>query len=215
MPQISTMSAAQYFGLLAEDAFPRAGVRYPEIAAYTAGMLTDFVRAERVYNPLWRTGRKAKADNLAEMIKEANSQSGFLRASVKRHIGDFTLFMSGIFPEYMEQRGVSPRFYASQGKSSYRAASNYHDSGFGSLLSAMADCFEKCVAGLNRIREEHFCIEQADYEMLIVPKDRDALNNLFLDAMNRWKETRNIHDRRIAVYYAERLGISADELLNG
>ncbi len=212
MSQLSTMSAAEYFGLLTEDAFPKVGVHYPQIAAYSAGVLNDFVGTERVYNPLWRAGKMARADNLAEMIEEANSHYGFLKAAAARHIGDFTLFMSGIFPVYLEQRGLSPRFYASQGKSSYRAASNYHDSDFGFLLSSMADYYERCVAGLRRIREEYFCIEQADYEMLIVPKDMDALNNIFLDAMNRFRMTGDAEDKRIAEHYAERLGISGEEL---
>ncbi len=217
MPQISSMGAAEYFGLLTEDAFPKAGVHYPEIAAYAAGMLTEYVRAERMFNPLWRADREAETENLIDMVKHANSQSGFLRAVAARHVGDFTMLMSGVFPDNLEARGISPDFYAFQGKNAYSAASVYYKRrmrDFGLLLSGMADYFEKCVDGLNRIRKEHFHFEQADYGRLFVPKDRNALYNLMLDAMARWKETMDARDKGVMLFYAEKLGIREDELFS-
>jgi len=80
---------------------------------------------------------------------------------VRRHIGDFTLFMTGIFPERVEQT-ASTRYYIDQGKRAYHFVSE-HDrassrtGGAGApLYRRLADRFERYVDVLAYARKVHF-----------------------------------------------------------
>ena len=80
---------------------------------------------------------------------------------VRRHIGDFTLFMTGIFPERVE-RTASTRYYIDQGKRAYHFVSE-HDrasartGGAGApLYRRLADRFERYVDVLEYARRVHF-----------------------------------------------------------
>src|SRR3569832_1129626 len=84
---------------------------------------------------------------------------------VHSHIGDYTLFMSGLFPEYlkriqMDQSIVHPDFlldYVRIGKRSYRRAAEFDYGRFKKwtlLYKKLAENFEMCIAGLGLIKEE-------------------------------------------------------------
>jgi len=82
---------------------------------------------------------------------------------VHRHIGDFTLFMVGILPEYLN-RIKSRRLihhsdflidYVKIGKQSYRNVSEFDYGSFKDsvlLFKKLAENFELCVVGLGYVR---------------------------------------------------------------
>ena len=62
------------------------------------------------------------------MLVEAEARAGDARREVHRHIGDFTLFWTGVYPEFlkrMEREGRSDHLldYRQQGKRAYYIAS--------------------------------------------------------------------------------------------
>src|SRR5262249_16513144 len=78
--------------------------------------------------------------------------------SVRRHIGDYTLFMTGIFPERVE-RQAGTNFYIAQGKRAYHFVSEHARA---SSRSGAAPCrrlaenFEGYVGALDYARRVHF-----------------------------------------------------------
>ena len=116
----------RFFAGLTEYAFhTRLGVADPPLVDYLAELLVRFVRSDELY-PV-RTPRGQRLVQVADMLAEAEHREGPARRQVHRHIGDFTLFWTGVYPEVADgmRRGSKDAFldYQQQGKRAYWIAS--------------------------------------------------------------------------------------------
>jgi hypothetical protein len=100
------------------------------------------------------------------MVAEAESAADDRRRSeCHRHVGDYTLFWTGVYPEALGKlQGALTADclidYQKQGKRSYYVASTLSASGDrGSVLRRLSDQFELCAFGLSRVRREWEKIE--------------------------------------------------------
>jgi hypothetical protein len=78
--------------------------------------------------------------------------------NVRRHIGDYTLFMMGIFPERV-RREATTGFYIAQGRRAYRFVSEHaRASGRGTPppYRRLAERFESYAGALDYARRVHF-----------------------------------------------------------
>ncbi len=163
-PSAKSQSAAlrRYFAGLTEFAFEtRLGVADPPLIEYLGDLLTRFVRTDAVFNVRNLTGRQL--DAVADMLVEAEARVGEARREVHRHIGDFTLFWTGVYPEALEhfQRGPRKDFfldYCAHGKRAYYIASTIPTrddrQDENAVLSRLSHEFELCVYGLTEVRKE-------------------------------------------------------------
>jgi hypothetical protein len=98
------------------------------------------------------------------MVAEAAEMpaEGRTTREVHRHIGDFALFWTGVYPE-MLSRLRSPACkdffvdYCAQGKRSYFIASTFEDDPYREealVLRRLSDEFELCAYGLREVRRE-------------------------------------------------------------
>lgn len=85
--------------------FPELRARDARLKSYLAeDLLTRFLHVDQLYR--LRDARGRPLADVAEMLMsgEASGVSAELHAlTVQRHIGDYTLFMTGLFPESLEQ----------------------------------------------------------------------------------------------------------------
>ncbi|MBV8843493.1 MAG: hypothetical protein JO307_11845 [Bryobacterales bacterium] len=145
-----------------------------EIAAYVAELLIDFVRADHLYRI--RNARGKRLEEVGEMLVESNpllDASSFDRErEVRKHIGDYTLFLTGMFPEYVARlpnRGLRlDRFidYVKAGKESYRIVGSFDQFEYrraAPLFRRLAEEFEYCVHGLNRVKSDLEDLRQEQY----------------------------------------------------
>ena len=96
------------------------------------------------------------------MEAEALPAEGRTRREVYRHIGDYTLFWTGVYPEAVKLLRHSARKdhfidYCEQGKRSYYLASTFDDERFrdeAPVLRRLSDEFMLCAYGLNQVRRE-------------------------------------------------------------
>ena len=96
-----------------------------------------------------------------EMVEEAGARLGDAKRELHLHIGDFTLFWAGIYPEALGgEEDASRRFevYCSFGKRSYRIASEIEaadkDAPPATLLERLSDRFDLCCYGLREVRRQ-------------------------------------------------------------
>jgi len=142
-----------------------AGIDDPETARYIAGVLTDFTHVDSLYRI--RNAKGKRLEEVGEMMIESNpllDGRSFLRErEVRKHIGDYTLFMSGLFPEYVHRlpsRGLKMDAfidYMQAGKESYRIVASFDQFEFrdiAPLFRRLAERFELCVFGLNLVKNE-------------------------------------------------------------
>ena len=130
---------------------------------YVTDLLVRFVRNEVIYRMRDLTGRPLV--QVAEMLAEAESRIGEARREVHRHIGDFTLFWVGVYPECLGRRQSAMQRdhlidYQAEGKRSYWIASTIEtdtDSEQGApaeVLERLSRNFELCAYGLREVRRE-------------------------------------------------------------
>lgn len=154
----------RWFAGLVESSFQEeVGFADPSVLDYLTQLLTDFIHIERI-NSL-RDGSGRAVEDVAEMMVEAEgvklSTSDERRREYHRHIGDFTLFWIGVYPENLKQMHHRKSRddlldYFSQGKRSYAIASRLTQANMdppGTVLQALSDRFECCVYGLGLVRK--------------------------------------------------------------
>ena len=152
-----------YFAGVAEYAFQtRIGIADPPLIDYISDLLTRFIRCDALYNVRDLGGRRLGEVGL--MLAEADARIGDARRHVHRHIGDFALFWTGIYPEALGRtagaaRAGHDRFvdYCTHGKRAYYIASTLpaaKDDVRNDLLERLSEEFELCAYGLNEVRKE-------------------------------------------------------------
>lgn len=167
---VRSSSLHRFFSQIVQRHVP-GGTGVPE---YISGILTDFVHVDSLYRI--RNARGKRLEDVGEMLLESNplldGRSFDRERQVRKHIGDYTLFLTGLFPEYvatLPRRGLrldSMVDYVKAGKESYRIVASFdlfeyrHEA---ALFRQLADRFEYCVFGLNQMkaelqatREEHY-----------------------------------------------------------
>jgi hypothetical protein len=103
------------------------------------------------------------ATEVVTMMTEAQQRIGLARREVHRHIGDFTLFWTGLYPESLRSlqgnhRGDSFVSYCAQGKLAYEIASEIEDEtnaeAPSDLLHRLSEQFDLCAYGLREVRRQ-------------------------------------------------------------
>jgi hypothetical protein len=136
------------------------GVVDTQIVDYVSQLLVRFTRIECLERVRQIDGRPAT--EVVTMVKEAEQRVGEARREVHRHIGDYTLFWSGVYPESlrkMQGQDTQDQFvnYCAQGKRAYKIASTIKADARATsaeLLERMSEQFEMCAYGLREIRRE-------------------------------------------------------------
>jgi hypothetical protein len=142
----------------------RLGLPSHEISAYLTDMLVDFVHRDNIFRI--RDPQGVSLEEVAEMLLEADMSAhatSFDRErAVHKHIGDFTLFWAGIYPEALKALQSPLRAdhlidYVRQGKQSYYIVSTFEQgryAGDAGLFRHLSEEFELCIYGLNLVRRE-------------------------------------------------------------
>ena len=150
------------FYVLVRQALLEGGIDDESTSDYVASMLVSFGQARRAYRI------SAEDDSefhyLTDMVSELRSADGRRRFLLRLHMGDFALWMSGLFPDYLEartRRKVAPpiSYFEQWGATGYLGASESLEAGelgIDTVLKGMAHQFSAVRTALNRISDRHF-----------------------------------------------------------
>ena len=155
-----------FLQLVERDFSEGVGLRDPEMYGYIGGLLAEFCESDQLYKIHNAAGRRL--DDVGEMLLEADPVFGeapsFDRErQVRKHIGDFTLFLTGMFPEsinhYQLRRQRLENFvdFMKAGKESYYIVSKFEYFEYAKvapLFARLAREFERCVYGLNLVKND-------------------------------------------------------------
>ena len=142
------------------------GIRDPQVVGYVAHLLAEFCDAEQLTKIRTASGRQL--NDVGEMLMESDPIYGpapsFDRErQVRKHIGDYTLFFAGMFPEsinhYRLRRQRVEGFvdWVKAGKESYYIVSKFEHFEYAKvapLFAQLSQKFEDCVYGLNLVKNE-------------------------------------------------------------
>ncbi len=150
----------RFFAGVTEYVFhTRLGVADPPLVDYISELLTRFLRSDEVYAV--RGLRGDRLTQVADMLEEAAYRQGPAKRQLHRHIGDFTLFWTGLYPEVAErmQRTSGKDVlldYRDQGKRNYLIASTIpveKEMAPSEVLERLSDSFDICTYGLQEVRK--------------------------------------------------------------
>lgn len=158
--RISPEEVRPFFEKLVKMSFFDLGKGQDSIAAaYLTDMLTEFARTEKLYKIQDSSGRKIQT--IVEMLIEAEGikdEQTESEREVRKYVGDFALFMSGVFRDYVN-RGSYLRYYMDEGMKSYFAVSKIDlEMGKGDpiMFSRLSREFEFYSGALDYMRKVYF-----------------------------------------------------------
>ncbi|MCB9858515.1 MAG: hypothetical protein H6818_22790 [Phycisphaerales bacterium] len=154
----------RWFAGLVEESFQeRVGIASVGLLDYLTDLLTEFIHVERINLLVDGSGRRIEdvADMLCATELSEHTAPDIRKREYHRHIGDFTLFWTGVYPEnlrriHRRQSKDDLINYFDQGKRSYLIASNLSAANLeppGQVLAELSDKFEYCVYGLGLVRQ--------------------------------------------------------------
>ena len=148
-----------------ENALAReTGTVDPGVARYLGDVLVDFTHRDQLFRIRDAGGKPL--EEVAEMLVEGdvslNATSFNREREVHKHIGDYTLFWTGLYPEMLRYLRASQRTdhlldYVDQGRRSYWIASTFRHDPYGEeaeVLGRLSQKYEACMVGLHAVRRE-------------------------------------------------------------
>jgi hypothetical protein len=155
-----------FFQEVVEHNYDELGIRSPEVQNYVANLLTEFCEMQNLYKIKNAEGRALM--DLGEMLLESDPIIGpapsFDRErQVRKHIGDYSLFFTGMFPESLNRSRLRRTRleglidFVKAGKESYYIVSKFEYFEYAKvapLFRRMSQEFEQLVFGLNQIKNE-------------------------------------------------------------
>jgi hypothetical protein len=145
-------------GLTEHTFLSELGIADPRLVGYVANLLARFVPTQAIWR--LRDSRGRRLHEVTAMLAEAETAAEIdRRRECHRHVGDFTLFWTGVYPEALGklQPHGSPDHlieFQRQGKRSYYLASTLEEGEEAPILRRLSDQFELCAFGLSRVRRE-------------------------------------------------------------
>jgi len=147
---------------LVEHAFcTEVGMCDPVLTEYVSDLLVSFTHIDRLHAIRYASGKRLEqvAAMLAVASEEQPATSVERDRVMYRHIGDYTLFWAGVYPEQLKLVTRDPSDvlldYVSQGKRSYAIVSQLageNDVPPSSLFRHLSEDFEFCLYGLGLVR---------------------------------------------------------------
>lgn len=150
----------------------------PQVATYVTALLADFARTENLYRI--RNVQGKRLEDVGEMLIESNpllEAASFDRErEVRKHVGDYTLFMTGLFPESVAKARRARQLrldafvdFVRAGKESYAIVSSFNQFEYkeeAPLFRRLSENFELCVVGLNLVKQDLEEFQRESYQRL-------------------------------------------------
>ncbi len=158
----SSQKLKGFFLQLVRKSFNELGIGDHQITEYVAAVLADFSRSDQ-----WLRLRGADGKRLTSVVEMMLDQSGLSgdelariqgERELRKYVGDYTLFMSGLFRRYVE-RGGYLGYYLEEGARSYRTVSeldvSLYNPGF-LVFEELSRRFEHYSGALDFMRKCYF-----------------------------------------------------------
>ncbi len=168
------VSSRFYFYILVRHVFRRSDIQERAVADYVAEVLAEFSCAERATCVVH--GQATPLDYFFEMLtalRKADDRTSFF---IRAHIGNYSLFLSGVFPDRIrfraEARGFPDlKYYEALGRTHYRMASDHRLAqryAVDKVLNTLAERFQTTRLALNDIADRLFSIGDTNYPLALL-----------------------------------------------
>ena len=121
-------SETLFFYVLVRQSLLAAGLDEREVADYLAALLLEFGRRDRASRVDWHDDQSHRY--LVDILADLEATQGERRFRVMLHLGNYALWLAGLFPHYIEARrirrgGPDLDYYDALGRRGYAMASDH------------------------------------------------------------------------------------------
>jgi hypothetical protein len=156
-----------YFQQAVHDSYEgKLGLNDPDVTGYVTRMLCEFSDSVNLFR--LRDGMGRPVEDLDEMMRAADPVTGTAASfdaerSMRKYIGDYALFVAGMYPEGIDSglnglaRSRTLGDLIRAGKESYYIVSQFNLFEYkkeAALFARLSERFESCILGLALIRED-------------------------------------------------------------
>lgn len=174
------VSARLYFYVLVRQVLRRPGITDRAVTDYVAEVLAEFSETER--SRLRVPGQPEALDYFFELLAALQTADDHTRFHVRAHIGNQTLFMSGIFPDRIRARAEQKGFpdlgyYESLGQANFRAASDHRlarKHGLNDVFATLSERFHETRLALNDLADRLLSVGEPEPPMGLLLKPGGA-----------------------------------------
>ena len=143
----------------------KLGIHDANITRYIAGLLCEFSEADKLYKVHDERGKPI--NSVDEMVRASDPVHGTASSfdaerAIRKHIGDYALFVSGMYTESMDpyrRRNGQHSFeeLVKVGKESYYIVSQFDLDEYAEeapMFGRLSEWFDRCIYGLRLVRED-------------------------------------------------------------
>lgn len=170
---LAAPSATLYIYVAVRHALLHAGIDDARLSDYLGALLYEFALRDRA----WRiaTHDDEQYRYLADILAAAEAAPGQRRFLLRVHLGNFSLWLAGVFPDYITTRrarrcGPGFEYYDTIGARGFRLASDdryAHEFDVADVYAQVADRFAEIRVALNRLSDQAFFRDFSSPERLM------------------------------------------------
>jgi hypothetical protein len=154
--------------VMVRHALLESGIDDRAMADYIATLVVRFGCGARAYRISERSDEELHY--LVDIVSRTDGEDGKNAFLLRAHLGNYSLWLSGIFPDFLErrvERRGAPRisYYERMGATGYRLAAETREAealGVGDLLRGVAQQFPGVRRALNRMSDRYLFPESAN-----------------------------------------------------
>ena len=172
----SQAGLARFFDGMVGPAFGLLGLRDESIVKYVVDLLVRFARMDQLHRIRGAKGESLStiAALLMELSRQWEPEVPYKidrELEIRRHCGDYALFMSGLFRPFVEGRSLLT-YYLEEGRHSYHVVAELKQMAFAGdavIYGVLAKQFEHLSGGLDYVRKVHLAphLNRGEYGELL------------------------------------------------
>ena len=167
-----SISPQLYFYVLTRHVLKESGLPDRRLCDYIASLLETFSRTARLKSPA--DGSAQPIQYLSDLMLALRNASPVQTFLIRAHVGNYSLFLSGIFPGTVQARSErgAPAFsyYEDMGAMNYKVLAGHayaRAADLGEIYGALAEQFHDVRVALNRLSESLLNIDDASHIPLL------------------------------------------------
>ena len=152
-------SEALFFYVVVRHALRTSSIEDRDLADYLSALLLEFGQRDRAWRIDWNDDQRHRY--LIDILADLEAAVGDRRFKVMVHLGNYALWLSGLFPDYIAARrlrkaGPDVSYYDAMGSRGFGLASDHalaEEYGLGAVLRTAADRFPALRSALNGVSD--------------------------------------------------------------
>jgi hypothetical protein len=152
-------SQALFFYIVVRHALRASGLDNRDVADYLSAVLLDFGQRDRAWRIDWNDDQRHHY--LVDILADLEATVGDRRFKVMVHLGNYALWLSGLFPDYIAARrlrkaGPDVSYYEAMGSRGFGLASDHvlaEEYGLDAVLRTAAERFPALRSALNGVSD--------------------------------------------------------------